>query len=124
MTGDNDLIAGAVEVNDRTDHQCPGDVGFGLSDEIPCQIDFANASDKTELSWCKQIGASMYEVARSDTPDFQAPCGGTTAAATSWNDSDLPAAGNALRYLVRPSAPNAGSWGADSNGVERTGGCP
>ena len=39
------------------------------------------------------------------------------------DDPTLPAPGEILHYLVRAAAPNVGSWGQDSAGVERDPAC-
>ena len=80
-------------------------------------------SDRDEYSWPQQAGATMYEVARSDGPDFVS-CTSIETTATAWVDSDLPSPGAAYHYLNRPIAPNQGSWGEDSADAERVFSCP
>ena len=119
-----DTYPGAMEVNDGLDNQCPGDPGYGVPDEVGGVSGFRTASDRNEYSWDAQAGATGYEVRRSDDPTMPSPCAGVVTAATSWIDAASPAAGELYSYLVRSTAPNTGSWGADSAGVERTTVCP
>ena len=115
---------GADELNDGEDNQCPGDPGFGVADEISGDAGFYNPADEDEYSWPAQTGATLYEVARSNDPGFSIDCTTITTGDTRWVDSTPLPPGVAFYYLVRPTAPNAGSWGQDSDGVERNDVCP
>jgi hypothetical protein len=118
------IFAGSFEINDGTDNQCPGEPGHGLADELTEHIAFRNASEKHELSWFGQSGATEYEVARSGYPDFSSDCYAVVVEETYLVDTDEPVGGAAYYYLVRPSLPNAGSWGRRSSGPERLFTCP
>jgi uncharacterized repeat protein (TIGR01451 family) len=118
---DGDIYPGAPELNDGKDNQCPGDSGHGLVDELPAA---ATIGVGGELCWPAQTGATEYEVVRSTTPDFSTGCVRTTTSSSCHTDGDTPPAGATFYYLVRTLQPNAGSFGADGNGVERTVSCP
>ncbi len=110
---------GAPEVNDGLDNQCPGDLGYGIIDETSGDSGFHNRFDKTEYSWVPQVGATLYEIARSTRSDFASGCFIVQRAAPPWNDPAVPTLGTALFYLNRPLNPQAGSWGLRSNGAAR-----
>jgi hypothetical protein len=114
-----DQYAGALEVNNGGDDQCPGDAGYGLVDELQGFAGFRNPSDKNELSWPAQPGASGYEIARSEQADFSSGCWLSGTQQLYFIDTEDPGSGNLFFYLVRALEPNPGSWGVDSNGVER-----
>ena len=115
-----DTYKGAVEINDGLDNQCAGDYGWGIVDEI-ASLGFWPPTDITKLSWTPQEFAVMYEVVRAPSKNFAAGC---TALGTTGDpfvvDPDLPAVGTGFFYLVRPIAPNVGSFGTSSSGVPRT----
>ena len=114
----------ASEVNDGQDNQCPGNRGYGVADEISGTSGFTIPGDKGMFCWPAQSGATSYEVARSDRPNFS-PCvslGTTTAACLS--DPAVPPARAVYFYLVRAASPNVGSWGQNSAGSERILSCP
>ena len=113
---------GASEVNDGFDNQCPGEAGYGVTDETSGDSGF-HSSDKNEYSWTAQVGATLYEVARSSQPDLAGDCTVITTPLTYWTDTEQPASGVTYYYLNRPLDPNPGSWGVDSLGDERTGVC-
>ena len=116
---DPTIYPGAPEINDGQDNQCPGDAGYGLVDELTGPIGFFDPEDKTELSWPAQAGATHYQVIRSDTPDFSSGCTlFPQTADTFFVETETPPEGG-FCYLVRPTRPNQGSWGADGSGVER-----
>ena len=115
---------GAPEINDGIDNQCPGDTGFGLIDEMTGPAGFNNPSDPTEYSGTPQPGATSYQVLRSDQSDFGGTCMTVVVPTPVWNDPDLPGAAQVFYYLMRPFTPFAGSWNADSDGVERVLSCP
>jgi hypothetical protein len=121
---DPDIYPDAPELNDGLDNQCPGDVGYGVVDETSGESGFHNPEDKTEYSWPAQVGATLYEVARSSVPDFSANCVVMQVAETYWLDDEPLPVGNCFYYLNRPAAPLAGSWGQGSSGAERTNICP
>jgi hypothetical protein len=116
--------AGALDWNDGTDNQCPGGPGAGTVDELGGDLAFRTAGDPDELSWIGQRGAELYDVARSTSPDFSTDCVLSTVEETLLTDTDAPAAGVVFHYLARSSAPNTGSWGAESAGTERQFVCP
>jgi hypothetical protein len=121
---DPSVFPGAPEVNDGADNQCPGDPGAGIIDEISGAPGFRDPAFPELLSWDSQAGATLYELARSATPDFSAACSTVTVAAPSWEDPEVPSPGAAVYYLVRALQPNVGSWGESSPGSERFFACP
>jgi hypothetical protein len=114
---------GALELNDGVDNHCGGDQGHGMVDEIQGYAGFRNVGDRDELSWPAQPGASLYQVARSGLPDFSSDCWVIDTEQIYWVDTENPGTGSVFHYLVRALAPHAGSWGRDSQGVERIA-CP
>jgi hypothetical protein len=118
---DATVYPGAPEINDGLDNQCPGDAGYGLVDELTGKIWF---DDKTTLSWDPQAGAILYQVARSGSPLFPAGCQMSYVDQPTVSVTAEPTPGGAYDYMVRGYLPNAGSWGADSSGVERNNVCP
>jgi hypothetical protein len=121
---DSTVYPEAPEINDGIDNQCLGDPGYGMVDDIEGNSGFNNLSDKTKYSWQAQPNATGYEVARSTYKNFSQNCTKFITSNTYINDSEIPAAGVTFYYLVRATAPNAGSWGQDSSGTERTVSCP
>ena len=116
---------GAPERNDGRDNQCPGDLGYGSIDETTGDSGFHSVTKaKTKYSWPSQQGATSWEVARAGSPDFSLGCGTVATSVTNWTDAQVPSSGRVFYYLNRPASPFAGSWGARSSGVERTGICP
>ena len=113
---------GAPEINDGFDNQCPGDYGYGVVDENTGVSGF-QTQDNDAYSWAPQTGATIYEAARSNAPDFSSNCVLLTTADTTWYDAQDPLAGTVFFYLNRPIAPNVGSWG-QAFGGERTFNCP
>lgn len=111
------------ENNDGVDSQCEGDPGFGIVDEITGTTGFFD-DDLETYSWPAQTGATLYEAARSSGPEFQSGCLTSVTAVPSWVDPTVPAPSGVLFYLVRAIAPNVGSWGTISAGVERIALCP
>ena len=109
---------GAPEVNDGADNQCVGDAGHGEVDEVAGPLLF----DGTTISWPPQAEASAYTVARAPGPTFASSCQAFSTPVASWMDADVPAA--AFFYLVRADAPHVGSWGRNSQGLERAPACP
>ena len=109
---------GAAEVNDGEDNQCPGDPGYGLIDENSGSAGFPD-EDRNVYSWPAQAGATAYQVARAAAPDFGTSCVLFLTTETSWNDGEPVPAGSTFFYLNRPYAPNVGSWGQSSAGVQR-----
>ena len=65
-----------------------------------------------------QPGATLHEIARSESPHF-VDCL-QLARASYWDDIETPAPGVVFHYLNRPVTPHTGSWGKDSTGAERT----
>jgi len=119
-----DTYAGATEINDGLDNQCPGDPGYGIVDEITGGCGFLDPHNAGELSWPAQTGATGYEVARSIDPQFGEDCFVHATTAASWDDGTPVPVDSCFYYLVRSTAPNVGSWGVDSSGVERMQICP
>ncbi len=115
---DDKTYPGAVERNDQRDNQCPGDPGYGVVDELTAPIMFFN---KDILMWEQQLGATRYAVARASKADYSAGCTLFTLPnqVNSFNTTGLPLSGQIRFFLVRPIAPNVGSWGQNSAGVER-----
>jgi CSLREA domain-containing protein len=85
---------------------------------------FNDPLDKSVYAWPAQPGVTQYETRRSGTTGFAAPCLGITTTGTSWRDTEIPAPGSAFFYINRPFAPQLGTWGWNSAGVERTTACP
>lgn len=85
---------------------------------------FKDPFDENVYSWPAQAGVTQYQTRRSGSPTFPPPCVGITTTGTSWRDTEIPAPGAAFFYLNRPIAPQPGSWGWNSTGVERTTACP
>jgi hypothetical protein len=112
---DGAVYPGASELNDGLDNQCPGDAGFGLTDEVAGEL---TVTDDT-VCWEAQSGAAFYEVARSSSADFTLQCTVEGESGTCWTDPQSPAPGETVYYLVRPSTPFAGDWGFDSEGAPR-----
>ncbi len=110
---------GNVESNDGLDNQCPGEDGYGAVDETSGASGFRSPSDRNELSWTRQPGATSYQVVRSTGPQFAAGCTIVTTTDTRWSDSAVPQAGQPRFYLNRPLPTRAGSFGLDSYGQER-----
>ena len=100
------------------------DPGFGLIDETGTEARFGPAGDKDRYYWPPQPGATSYEVARSDVPDFSGACLLVVTVDPGWSDAQQPDASAAFFYLNRALTPNAGSWGQDSSGAERASICP
>lgn len=123
VEGNMDVYPGAPELNDAMDNQCPGDGGFGLVDELPGQSMFDTDSGDLLYAWPDQLGATLYEVARSTTADFSSGCEMFYPTTSELLDSDLPLPGQAYYYLAHSAAPHVGSWGISSTG-ERTVICP
>jgi len=121
---DEHTYPGAPEVNDGRDNQCPNNRGYGIVDEISGSAGFLSSSDKTALTWRRQAGATLYELARSDRPEFTSACMTWTTPSTTFADPDAPDSEHVFYYLVRTLAPFLGSWGQDSSGAERMGVCP
>ena len=121
--GDPLTYTGAPEANDTLDNQCPGNVGFGLVDEISGLSGFTAPGDPTQFCWPAQAGATEYLVLRSSGGSFSGGCASTLTGATCWSDSTLPAAKTVLYYLVRAVEPNPGSLGRTSTGTERAAVC-
>jgi Tol biopolymer transport system component len=121
--GNEATYPGAEEVNDGEDNQCPGDRGHGEVDEI-ARLAFSDASNRNRATWTILAGAADYEVARSPVPEFAVACVLFSTSAAELTDPALPASGTLFHYLVRASAPHVGSWGHNSQGVERSLPCP
>ncbi len=85
---------------------------------------FNDPLDDSLYSWPAQAGVTQYQTRRSGSPAFAAPCAGITTTGTSWRDIEIPAPGAAFFYMNRPTAPQLGTWGWNSAGVERTTACP
>jgi hypothetical protein len=119
---DPSIFNDAPEVNDGLDNQCPGNVGFGIVDELSGALAFRNPDNRNELSWPGQIGATEYEIARSSDTTFSS-CVSDVTTLTYWTHLQNPPPGDVYHYLLRPSAPNMGSWGQDSYGLERSVNC-
>jgi hypothetical protein len=117
------VYAGAPELDDGVDNQCPGGSGSGIVDEI---ADTLHVDSGGVACWIDSSGAATYDVARSSSPDLS-PCvivGSATSASPCVTDSTVPPAGSAFYYVVRAASPNVGSWGTRSSGVERLLSCP
>jgi CSLREA domain-containing protein len=85
---------------------------------------FKDPFDENVYSWPAQAGITQYQTRRSGSPSFTPPCVGITTSGTSWRDTEIPLPGAAFFYMNRPTAPQLGTWGWNSAGVERTTACP
>ncbi|MCP3981210.1 MAG: hypothetical protein GY716_18070 [bacterium] len=112
---------GAPEVNDGADNQCPGDPGFGEADELSGSSTFEGVDT---FCWAAQGGATSYEVAVSEQPDFSGTCQTEVVQSTCAGIPDTPSDGGGLYVLVRALTPLPGSWGENGQGDERNGTCP
>lgn len=121
---DSTIYSGAPEINDGIDNQCPWNPGHGSIDEIGGATGFYHPGDKTRFTWHSQSGATHYELARSDRPDFAGACTTATTPLATWTDPEDPASGSVFHYLVRAVTPHVGSWGTISAGLERSVACP
>jgi len=107
----------AIERNDGKDNQCPGDAGYGLVDEITGVIHFFPT--QVRLTWVPQELATSTQLVRSGRVDFASGCTLFEQPGPPVDDPAVPPLGGAFYYLARATAPNVGSWGAGSSGVER-----
>lgn len=115
----------ASEVNDGQDNQCPGNRGYGVADEISGSSGFTVAGNKGMFCWPPQVGATSYEVARSNQRNFSSCIFLGTTTGNCLSDPATPAGAQAVfHYLVRAATPNVGSWGQNSAGSERILSCP
>jgi hypothetical protein len=115
------LYPGSVEFNNGTNDSCSNT----WVDEVEGMIGFYYPDDKTKLSWLVQPGATLYEVLRSEVPDFALGCTTATSTIGHWQDPEVPLLpGDIFHYLVRALEQYTGSLGAGSSGVERTTACP
>ncbi|ANM31527.1 hypothetical protein ABI59_21095 [Acidobacteria bacterium Mor1] len=112
---DGDTYPGAAEVNDGLDNNCPGDPGFGVTDEVTGGIEVTGS----QVCWQPQPGAGSYQLVRSLDPAFSTGCLDTFETATCWTETETPPPGETFFYVVRASTPFTGSWGVDSSGSER-----
>ena len=117
------IFAEAPEINDGLDNQCDGDAGYGLIDELSGTIGFLDPSNAARLSWSPQAGATVYDVVRSSTPQFDAGCLSFATNDAYVVDASVPVSGGRFYYLVRAAAPHVGSWGERSDGSPRAVGC-
>jgi hypothetical protein len=78
-----------------------------------------------ELCWDASPEACVidYQVGRSGSGDFSAGCTAAATAATCLTDNEPLTPGGIQNFLVRALSPTAGSWGQDSDLVERTNTC-
>ena len=120
---DEDTHPNAIEVNDGDDNQCPGDLGYGVADEISGFLVF-DANDKTRLCWPPQQGGQLYAVAKSTTRIFSSCTILGTTSSTCMTDAAIPERRQAYYYLVRANNHHTGSWGQRSDGTERILPCP
>lgn len=117
---DPDVYPGAVEINDADDESCPGDLGYGLVDELLPQAGF-DPLDPSKFCWPAQEGAKRYEWARSSRSlEGEITCAVADQKQTCVTDGEVPELGVVSYYVARALTPNPGSWGA---GIERREGC-
>ncbi|MEE8184101.1 MAG: hypothetical protein V3T95_02225, partial [Acidobacteriota bacterium] len=109
-------------INDGQDNQCPGEIGFGVVDEIS-GVDIPVQMDPQHLIWDVQGGATSYQVARSDSADFSAICANFITSDPFFDDPEITAPGTIRFYLVRALLTFLGSWGQDSDDMERIFSC-
>ena len=114
------VFPGAPEANDGVDNQCPGEPGFGAIDELDPTVTLSKIPAGAEICWVEQLSANGYELVRSIGSRFPGPCAGGLVQAPCLTDPEVPLEGQAFHYLVRPTGPYGGSWGNDSQGVERS----
>lgn len=128
------------QTNSDTDARgdlCDCAINDGTAFAIPSEIDgLAWSVDTSSLSWTSDAANSgsgiEYDVLRGALGDFpvgggaQEACEGSGLTGTSLGGLPTPAAGTGDYYLVRgANACGAGTYGFDSDGLERTSGvCP
>ncbi len=118
---DPSIYPGAVEINDAKDNQCPGDLGYGVVDEVSGTATFCDPANKNKFCWPAQQGATQYRAARASKADFTQGCTGLAPTSQLFVvDAAAVPAGEIRFYLVRPRLPNPGSWGQNSAGQART----
>lgn len=108
-----------AEINDWIDQQCPGDQGYGVTDETSGVSGFPLPADKNRYRWPAQSGATQYQVFRSTSKTFSSGCLGSLQSLNEWLIPGNPAVGTAYFFLNRPTTPKKGSYGQRSGGVER-----
>ena len=116
---DATVFSGAPEINDGIDNQCPGDLGYGIVDEVEGGVFL----DKTTLGWTPQPGATTYEIAWATSLDFTKDCAYRYEISAQATVTEVPDPGEVIFYVIRSVQPNLGSWGAGTGGIERTVGC-
>ena len=122
IDGDNVANASDCAPNDVTAWTVPGEA---------LSLAFANASDKTFLTWIPPGApggsAVRYDLLRSDVASsFSAAyCVVTDATTTTATDASEPSAGASYHYLARSENACGGNLGTRPGGVPRTGrDCP
>lgn len=103
------------------------DSALGKPGEI-LTVNFSLGS-KTQLNWTARASADTYDLVRGDVTSLASGSYGSCVnqldgnrADTSFDDTAVPAAGQAFHYLVRGvdlGCGGAGTWGAASNGQPR-----
>jgi hypothetical protein len=108
---------GASEINDGLDNQCPGDSGYGVTDEISGLAGFFESLNKNKFYWPAQSGATRYQAARGNNRTFTVGCKLYPPTPQLFVlDTDAVPVGQIRFYLVRAVLPNKGSWGQNSAG--------
>ena len=118
--GDGYTYAGAPEVNDGIDNQCPGEEGYGTVDEISGMIEFLQ---EEYVSWPPQQFANLYKVAMLTGTSFSSVTTCATRSDFDYSPVSTPPPGKVTYVLVRAQSPHVGSWGRNSAGVSRTVSC-
>lgn len=117
---DRSVYPGAAEVFDGVDNQCPGDPGYGATDEVDGNAGFHDPLSTERYSWSVLPGAEEYQVARGREPRFPSCTLFGPSSGTEVIDAGVPPEGASFYYLVRVVSPSVGSWGTGSSGVARS----
>ncbi len=117
----DDTYPGAPERNDTLDNQCPGDLGYGVVDELSGLTGFYDPANKNVFSWPSQIGAFDYQVAQAAKADFSVGCAKFDLPIGQLSYTIVgPLPPGQIRFLlVRAVQLHVGSWGQRSSGQQR-----
>jgi hypothetical protein len=104
---------------------------FDAAQGSPAEVDLLTVSGTGRVAWNAAARADSYDLQRGALSVLASAGYGTCVASglatTSFDDGDVPPAGDGFFYLVRghdAGCGGAGTLGTDSNGVTRPAGCP